>query len=195
MIEDLEGMYERSLEEGSGAFDPTWMWEELGLDDLARGRSRKQTVPRLPHEVIADLEPDVAEVAAEIGERARHAARGDLTRVIDRQEIDGDLGFHRLVRAAVRDATEDGAPEPVASATGAILASWIEILANFELHLVPMWQWQEVQAMLPGQGQGGPRGPCDRAASADRDVPFERPNAEGAARQCRPMADRTRVCA
>jgi SEC-C motif len=153
MIEDLEGMYERALAEGAGAFDPTWMWEELGLEDLARGRSRKQGVPRLPHEVIAELEPDLVEVAAEIGDRARRTSRDDVTRVIDRQEIEGDLGFHRLVRESVRDAKEDGAPEPAASARGALLASWIGILANFELHLRKLFWVDEGLAWMLGATQ------------------------------------------
>lgn len=45
MIEDLERMYETALVEGSAAYDPTWMWEELGIEDLARGRWRKQKTP------------------------------------------------------------------------------------------------------------------------------------------------------
>jgi hypothetical protein len=39
LIEGLEEMYENAREEGSAAYDPSWMWEELGLEDLARERS------------------------------------------------------------------------------------------------------------------------------------------------------------
>jgi len=71
-IEELEGMYERALlANDHGLFDPTWLWDELGIADLARGRSRRRPVPRLAHEVIADLDPDVADAAADIGDRAR----------------------------------------------------------------------------------------------------------------------------
>lgn len=150
LIEGLESLYERALADGSGAFDPTWMWEELRLEDLARGRSRGQAVPRLPHEVVADLEPDLVEVAAEIGDRARRASRDDVARVIDRQDIEGDLGFHRLVRESVRDAKEDGAPEPAAVASGAVLASWMGILANFELHLRKIFWVDEALAWMLG---------------------------------------------
>jgi hypothetical protein len=135
MIEDLERLYERALEEGTGAYDPTWMWEELGIEDLARGRSRRPEVPRLPHEVVADLDPELAEVAADIGDRARRSTHDDPARVIDRQEIEGDLGFHRIVRGSVREAAEDGAPPPEATAEGDMRASWIGVLANFECHL------------------------------------------------------------
>lgn len=40
LIEGLEKMYEKAREEGSAAYDPTWMWKELGLEDLAHGRLR-----------------------------------------------------------------------------------------------------------------------------------------------------------
>ncbi len=40
LIEGLEKMYEKAREEGSAAYDPTWMWKELGLEDLAHGRFR-----------------------------------------------------------------------------------------------------------------------------------------------------------
>lgn len=135
LIEGLERMYERALAEGSPPFDPTWLWEELQLEDLARGRSRKQAAPRLPHEVIEELDADLVEVAVSIADRARRASGGDLARVIGREEVDGDLGFQRLARASVRGAREDGAPAPVAAAGGAPLASWARILANFEVHL------------------------------------------------------------
>jgi hypothetical protein len=150
LIEGLEQLYERALADGAAAFDPTWMWEELALEDLARGRSRKQAVPRLPHEVVADLEPDLVEVAAEIGDRARRASRDDAARVIDRPEVEADLGFHRIVRESVRDAKEDGAPEPAAAARGAALASWIGILANFELHLRKVFWVDEGLAWMLG---------------------------------------------
>jgi hypothetical protein len=135
MIEELEGMYEKALAAGEAAYDPTWMWEELHLDDLARGRSRKQPVPHLPHEVIGELEPEVLEVAGDIADRVRAASHGDLLRVVERQEVEADLGFHRIVRGTVRDAKEDGAADPAATAEGRRLAAWIGILANLELHL------------------------------------------------------------
>jgi SEC-C motif len=40
LIEGLEEMYEKAREEGSAAYDPSWMWKELGLEDLAQERSR-----------------------------------------------------------------------------------------------------------------------------------------------------------
>ncbi|WP_437692883.1 SEC-C metal-binding domain-containing protein [Sorangium sp. So ce176] len=135
LIEGLERLYERALAEGSAAFDPTWMWEELGIEDLARGRSRKQAAPRLPHEIIADLAPDLVEVAADIGERARRASRDDLTCAIDRHEVEIDLGFRRLLRDLAQDAEGGVAAEPDAADGRAIVASWVESLSNFELHL------------------------------------------------------------
>jgi hypothetical protein len=150
LIEGLERLYEKALGEGDAAYDPTWMWEELQLDDLARGRSRKRAVPKLPHEVIEELEPEVLEVAAEIADRARRLSAEGLARVIDSQEVEDDLGFHRLVRATVRDAKEDGSTEPAATADGRRLAAWIGVLANFELHLRKMFWVDEGLAWMLG---------------------------------------------
>jgi hypothetical protein len=150
LIEGLEGLYEKALAAGEAAYDPTWMWDELHLEDLARGRSRKQLVPRLPHEVIEELEPEVVEVAAEIADRVRQFSSEDVTRVIDRQEIERDLGFHRLVRATVGDAKEDGSSEPAATAEGRRLATWIAVLASFELHLRKMFWVDEALSWMLG---------------------------------------------
>lgn len=40
LIDGLEEMYEKARQEGSAAYDPSWMWKELGLEDLAQERSR-----------------------------------------------------------------------------------------------------------------------------------------------------------
>jgi hypothetical protein len=150
LIEGLEGTYEKALVAGDAACDPTWMWEELGIEDLARGRSHKQLVPRLPHETIGELDPEVLETAAEIGDRTRRISRDDVKRVIDGREIEGDLGFHRLVRETVRDAKDDGSSEPAASSEGKKLATWIAVLANFELHLRKLFWVDESLAWMLG---------------------------------------------
>ncbi|WP_437960418.1 hypothetical protein WME76_12770 [Sorangium sp. So ce119] len=150
LVEGLERLYERALAEGAAAFDPTWMWEELGIEDLARGRSRKQAAPRLPHEIIADLAPDLVEVAADIGERARRTSRDDLTRTIERQEVESDLGFRRLRRDLAQDAEGGVAAEPDATDGRAIVASWVESLSNFELHLRKVFWVDEGLAWMLG---------------------------------------------
>lgn len=35
LMKDLDGMYQRALEAGAPAFDPSWMWDELGLTEEA----------------------------------------------------------------------------------------------------------------------------------------------------------------
>lgn len=137
LIEGLEGMYERALEEQVAAYDPTWMWEELDLEDLARGRSRKQAVPKLPHEVLDELEPDLMDVANDIAERVRRMS-GDMTRVIGRREVESDLGFHRLAREVAEETKKS------------TIASWTETMANFELHLRKIFWVDEPLAWMLG---------------------------------------------
>ncbi len=45
LIHGLEGLYQRSLKEGTPAYDPSWMWTELGL--AVKGKPRRgRLVPR-----------------------------------------------------------------------------------------------------------------------------------------------------
>ena len=36
LIRGLEGMYHEALKNGNPAYDPSWMWSELGLEDRSR---------------------------------------------------------------------------------------------------------------------------------------------------------------
>ncbi|MFO0618921.1 MAG: SEC-C domain-containing protein [Polyangiaceae bacterium] len=147
-IEELEGMYERALLDARTApFDPTWMWEELGLEDLARGRSGRSDTPRLAHEVIADLEPDVADAAADIGDRARRTSSDPDHRALHPSDVEADIAFHKLLRDASADPGADGVAD--VRLERASLTAWVTALASWELHLrKTFWVEEDLAWML-----------------------------------------------
>ena len=63
------GMYERALKEGQPAYDPSWMWPELGLEPEANAA----VSPPMAHERVAELVPGSAEVSRAVAEATRTA--------------------------------------------------------------------------------------------------------------------------
>ncbi len=84
-LKQLEIMYTQALRDGDAAFDPSWIWDELGLaEELASTRDRGQPPP-LGHERIAALVPGISAVAEQVASRIRTG------RACDEQETKEDL--------------------------------------------------------------------------------------------------------
>ncbi|MCA9706603.1 MAG: SEC-C domain-containing protein [Myxococcales bacterium] len=127
-LKDMERMYEQALLAGSAAYDPTWMWEELGLEaerDAARGPAAR---PRPAHMALAESMPRVEEVARTIADEERVGAAIDHT--ITRASLEGRLSLHALVR----EHAEQGEQIDEGGLRRTELESWVEVLSNFELH-------------------------------------------------------------
>jgi len=117
LIEGLEGIYQRALQMGAPAYDPSWMWDELGLD---AGR-RPAHPPPLAHERLAEAVPGLAELCAAVAEGVRRRPGFDASTVLTAS----DLAANLQVQAFLRDAAR-----PVAAG----LADHVLSLVNYELH-------------------------------------------------------------
>lgn len=124
LIRGLEGMYERALKEGQPAYDPSWMWADLGLDadaDLSHP-------PPMAHERVADLVPGSAEASRAAAERIRtRASFSDTETVADDDELGSDLELQRFLRRD-RPADNDSGQE------GARAAPYLPLMVNLDLH-------------------------------------------------------------
>jgi hypothetical protein len=124
LIELLHGLdrgYQRSLAMGAPAFDPSWMWGELGLVD----EEAASHPPPLAHERIAELIPGSGELCQSVAEAVRRRPDfKDAASVVTEQEAGGTLELQRFVRE------RGGAPR----APDGSLLPYLERLVNFHLH-------------------------------------------------------------
>jgi len=124
LIRGIEGMYERALKEGQPAYDPSWMWADLGLDadaDLSHP-------PPMAHERVAELVPGSAEASRAAAERIRaRASFCDTETVADDDELRSDLELQRFLRRD-RPADNDSGQE------GARAAPYLPLMVNLDLH-------------------------------------------------------------
>jgi len=117
LLHGLEGLYQGALRLGQPAYDPSWMWAELGLAE-----SKAPThPPPLAHERLADLLPGVGELARRVAERVRGQAGFDVaSTVVTEKALRLDLDVQRFLREPERD--ED------------VLFTALPLLVNHELH-------------------------------------------------------------
>ena len=138
LIRGLEGMYHRALKEGQPAYDPSWMWAELGLvqDDEA------ERPPPLAHERWAQAEPRMGELAGELARRTRAQPGFDHQEsVIAAEQLEADLEVQRFLRDLPAASPGQGEPE---QAPARLLC-----MANLELHhRVSFWVDEALTFML-----------------------------------------------
>jgi hypothetical protein len=135
MLKELEAMYEKALSSGQPAFDPTWMWEELGLSGDRDAPTFRKGAPILGHESLGRHLPELPKLAQETASRLRRqAGAGDLVRVAGADDLESDLGYQRFARRC------PSAEFAQHAATA---------LVNFELHLRKVfWVGESLSWML-----------------------------------------------
>jgi hypothetical protein len=124
LLRDLEGTYERALKDGEPAYDPSWMWAELGLRDDAASMS--QGAPA--HDRLAERVPGSAEAIRAAADRIRARAGFDeRATTVGEDDVRADLELQRFVRRERPSANDAGSD-------GQHAAPYLALLVNFELH-------------------------------------------------------------
>ena len=97
LLKEMENDYLRALADGKPGFDPTWMWDELGLSD-------HQDAPRLrhplwlAHESMEQQLPGITEVVKSVAER-RYVEAADLAPVaVTQEELRAEAAVQELIR-------------------------------------------------------------------------------------------------
>jgi hypothetical protein len=134
LLKELEQLYCRSLELGQPGYDPLWMWEELGLSDVAAAPRPATHLPRLGHASMTRLVPGLGDVARGVVDRIQTRADRLIETVVGEDELRDDLSVRRFLHAHYNQAVNDGVPSDDAVADANLLGTHVEYLCNFELH-------------------------------------------------------------
>lgn len=130
LIQGLEGMYEQALKDGDPAYDPSWMWDELGI-----GEAPAQYPPSLAHERIDELAAGAAEVCQTAAEhRRREPEFNEVSTLIAEEGLNASLDFQRFLREYRVDLKDDkDAPDSIVSDPKWLKPHLLNMV-NFELH-------------------------------------------------------------
>ena len=126
LIKGLEQLYCRSLDVGQLGFDPSWMWDELGLSDVPGAPPANDHPPPLGHESMTRLVPGLADVARSVAERIRRGADDPIETVVTEEELHDDLSVRRFLKAYAEQALHDGLQPDGAVADANLLGVHLE---------------------------------------------------------------------
>jgi len=128
LIHGLEGMYHTALKNGDPAYDPSWMWSELGLEE----GSRPAYIPPLAHERMVSVVPGLGELCRSTAENLRRQPGfDDRSTIMTAEEIRTNLKIQRFLREnRSREIVTQDRTVPDADS----LRPHIEYMINFELH-------------------------------------------------------------
>ena len=121
LLKDIENQYLRSLAAGEPAFDPTWMWDELGLSEH-QDAPRVRHAVQLAHESLEQLVPGVLQVIRAVVEAP--PAEGD--QLLRTAFTPADLRTRAEVQELIRRSAGRVAPDE--------LLAQLEFYCNYELH-------------------------------------------------------------
>ena len=150
MIKDLEHMYETELAEGRPGFDPSWMWGELGLAK-ENPDFRDSSHPALTGaEAMERMADGIGAVARKIAAGYRNLEDFHDGMTLEYGELEGILDFQRFVRNHTARAVEEGMDKDVAWEQERLLASHLEYMVNYELHLRKTFWIEETLSYMLG---------------------------------------------
>ena len=135
LLKDLERQYERGLVSGQAAYDPTWMWEELGLSEEPDAPASSEYPPLLGHESLERHVPGIGEAARQIAARLRGRVKERIADTLSHEELGDDEEFLAYCRGQGELERDGGASVAAAAEQATIVAAHLEYLVNFELHL------------------------------------------------------------
>ncbi len=127
LIRGLEGMYQRALKGGFPAYDPSWMWTELGFEEHAAPTHP----PPLAHERAAEMVPGSGELSRRVAEQLRREPGfEDAITVLREEGFRANLDLQRFLREWEGTHRPASAPADRPPA----LSPFLRVMVNFELH-------------------------------------------------------------
>jgi len=132
-LRELEAEYESRLILDAPAFDPSLLWEHLGLRELRNGPGGHP--PPLAHETMAALFPDMSTVALEVARQYRDARDQDLEWTIPWEDVAADPRVLQFLQEQAVYLHEAGKGSEDVKLVLHHYVAQLVILSNFELHL------------------------------------------------------------
>ncbi len=128
LIRGLEGLYQGALKEGVPAYDPSWMWNELGFEE----RAAPTHPPPLAHERAAEMVPGSGQLSRGVAEQLRREPGfDDAITVLRADGFRANLDLQRFLREwEGKQSRPEGAPADRPPA----LSPLLRVMVNFELH-------------------------------------------------------------
>jgi hypothetical protein len=134
ILKELESSYWHALRDGAQtAFDPWWLWDELGLRAPFE-RETSALPPPLMHESMQRLLPGFERAISEVAAQTRSRPDFEDQTVLESKELERALPAERLVRRFMEPFREAGASLGEANEAAAPLRRLLHLGANFELH-------------------------------------------------------------
>lgn len=126
LIQGLESMYQQCLRTGEPAYDPSWMWAELELQEDA-----EKLPPPLPHERLARWLDGASKLIAEVAETVRkRPGFDDASTVLARGAGRELLDVQRFVKEHAKGSEDAEHP----AWRRRELTPYVELALNFALH-------------------------------------------------------------
>ncbi|HTP26581.1 MAG TPA: hypothetical protein VMK12_13130, partial [Anaeromyxobacteraceae bacterium] len=142
LVHGLERMYQDALRQDIPAYDPSWMWSELGIEEHAAPAHP----PPLAHERIAELVPGSGQLCRAVAELRRgQPGFDDAATVLSSEELRAHLDVQRFLRE--REARPPQ-PDDRVAASDRELPIWLRLVANFELHRRKVFWVDEALAFM-----------------------------------------------
>lgn len=128
LMHGLEGDYQKALQNSQPAYDPSWMWKELGFKD----RFRAEYLPSMAHERMASMVSGLGKLCRDVAEQVRkQSGFEDASTLTTIEDIRMNLEIQRFLRDidAGNIATRNLPPTDTET-----LMAHMAYTVNFELH-------------------------------------------------------------
>ncbi|MGD9247688.1 MAG: SEC-C metal-binding domain-containing protein [Desulfobacteraceae bacterium] len=128
LMHGLEGFYQKALQDSQPAYDPSWMWKELGFKD----RFRADYPPPMAHERMASMVSGLGRLCRGVAEQIRkQPGFDDASTLTTIEDIRMNLDIQRFLRdiGAGKVASQNPPPTSIEN-----LTAHMAYTINFELH-------------------------------------------------------------
>lgn len=149
MLRDLESHYLGALQNGQPAYDPTWMWRELGMEHHAGALRTSRHPPPLGHETLGRLLAGFTMTTRQIADRRRREPGFDETVTMHLSELNNDITFRHFIENYAKDSPDSDWTEYGGVGSARRLLTHLVYAVNYELHhRKTFWVDEELATML-----------------------------------------------
>lgn len=149
MLRDLESQYLGALRDGQPAYDPTWMWRELGMQHHGGPPAARRLPLPLGHEILGRLLPGFTVTTRQTAQRRRAEPGFDETTTLFTKDLKNDLTVRRFLEDYARTSPPGDWREEGGDGNAQRLMTHLVYAVNYEMHYrKTFWVDEELATML-----------------------------------------------